>query len=185
MLTWHSVHVIKLLAIDANPVIFLGLAPSDEQLPGAASVTNAALHASAEHVLAVLDAIENDMVPTVNLNGHHLNLCIDGGTRRTALNVSRARKSATGAFWTRHLCLDNKPGMLSRVFCHKSENSLPKNEKTVKKRGSASHEQRTFYLLSGSLCNTCHLWEEGLLNFVAMEAFMSSCSSNFSGAWGL
>ena len=136
MLTWHSVHVIKLLAIDANPVIFLGLAPSDEQLPGAASVTNAALHASAEHVLAVLDAIENDMVPTVNLNGHHLNLRIDGGTGRTALNVSRARESATGAFWTRHLCLDDKPGMLSRVFCHKSENSLPKNEKTVKKRGS-------------------------------------------------
>ena len=90
LLTWHSVHVIKLLAIDANPVIFLGLAPSDEQLPGSASVTNAALHASAEHVLAVLDAIENDMVPTVNLNGHHLNLCIAGGTWRTALNVSRA-----------------------------------------------------------------------------------------------
>ena len=90
LLTWHCIHVIKHLAIDANPVLLLGLPPSNEQLPGAGGVTDAAALTPAEHALALFDAIENDLVHTVNLDRHHLHLSIDGGTWRTALNLRRA-----------------------------------------------------------------------------------------------
>ena len=62
---------------------------------------------------------------------------------------------------------------------------LKMEEKTVKRGARGTHEQLTFCLQPGSLCNTCHLWEGELLNFVAMEAFMPSCSSNFSEARSL